>query len=191
MLLGCSVLPDPPAPRIYRLEPDLGGSPPGPVVKAGLAITLPGAPRSLDTDRIALTRGPHRFEYFAEAVWTDRLPALLRTLLLEAFENSARLADVGGSVYGMPHGYVLQTEIRQFEAHYPDLDSRVPEIMVAVDLRLTRGRDGALAGRTQISRAVPSPQNNMDRIVQAFGDAAGGTVQQTVAWTLTEIAHSN
>jgi cholesterol transport system auxiliary component len=189
LLPGCSsVLPEPPAPRIYRLNPVLGGTLSGPPVRAGLAIALPSAPQSLDTDRIALTRGPTRFEYYAESIWTDRLPALLNALLVESFENSGRVSDVERDTYAMTRGYVLQTDIREFEARYADLDSRTPEIVIVLDLRLTRGADGPQAGRTLIDQRATSPQNNMDSIVAAFDMATAAALRQAVTWTLREMA---
>ena len=95
-LAGCSVLPDPPAAQIYRLSP-LADDPPNGRIAAQAAgrSTCPTASESLDTDRIALTRGRTRFDYYADSIWTDRVPVLLQGLLVEAFENDGHIAEVG------------------------------------------------------------------------------------------------
>src|SRR5580693_4119844 len=83
-LVGCSMLTDPPQPQMYRLNPaDLDPAASG-VRRGSLEIAIPSAPQNLDSDRIALTRGATRFDYFADSTWTDRVPALLQALLVEA-----------------------------------------------------------------------------------------------------------
>src|SRR6476619_1509182 len=97
-LVGCSVFPNPPTPQIYRL------SPPSPtasdlrhrrILRRQLVIDLPTASESLDTDRIALIRGRTKFDYYANSLWTDRVPVLIQTLLVEAFEGDGGITQVG------------------------------------------------------------------------------------------------
>ena len=49
-LAGCSLLPDPPAPQIYRLRPQADDPPSGPSLRGQLAIDMPSAPQSLDAE---------------------------------------------------------------------------------------------------------------------------------------------
>ena len=75
---GCSVLPDPPAARIYRLSPPLADHPPnGQILHKRLVVEIPTASESLDTDRIALIRDRTRFGYYENSIWTDRVPLLM------------------------------------------------------------------------------------------------------------------
>ena len=78
LLAGCSVLPEPRSAQIYRLSAKVPDPPGNPIPHIRLAIDLPNASQSLDTDRIALVQGPTRFDYYADSVWTDRLPVLLQ-----------------------------------------------------------------------------------------------------------------
>lgn len=186
-LIGCSLLPTPHQPRIYRLNPTL--NPAGPAIRGKLTIASPTAPLSLDTSRIAVTRGPTRFDYFADSVWTDRLPALLQTLLLEAFESSGRVPDVEADTGGLTtQGTTLHTDIRQFEARYADLESHHAEVIVALDLRLGVAPEDKQIGRTLIGQRVAATQNGMDAIVTAFDGATAAVLRQTVEWTLSQMA---
>ena len=60
-----------------------------------LVVDIPIASESLDTDRIALIRDRTKFDYYANSLWTDRVPLLVQTLLVEAFENDGSIAQVG------------------------------------------------------------------------------------------------
>ena len=76
--------------------------------------------KSLGTNRIALTQGPVRFDYYADSVWTDRLPLLLQTLMVEAFEADGRIGQVDREAHSLTYRYLLRTDIRQFEADILD-----------------------------------------------------------------------
>src|SRR5271166_802318 len=117
-LTGCSVLPAPPAAQIYRLSPPFDDPPNQRVLHKRLVVDIPTASESLDTDRIALTRNRTRFDYYADSLWTDRAPVLLQGLLVEAFENDGTIAEIGRNARALTPDYVLQTEIRDFQASY-------------------------------------------------------------------------
>src|SRR3954454_15664591 len=88
---GCSVLPSPPASQIYRLTPVADDPPRRRILHRRLVVDIPTASESLDTDRIALIRDGTRFNYYADSLWTDRVPMLVQTLVVEAFENDGSI----------------------------------------------------------------------------------------------------
>lgn len=187
---GCSLLPTPQAPQIYRLAPQVN-DPPGPPVPHGeLTINLPITSESLDTNRIALTLGRTRFDYYADSVWTDRLPVLLQTLMVEAFQSDARISQVAPENYGLTQGYVLRTEIRQFEAQYPSSGTGAPEISVVLRLQLSTGSQGRLLGSRMISVGTRAAQNKLDAVVMAFDAATAAALRETVAWTTETISRN-
>lgn len=180
---GCS-LASAPAPQMYRLSPTVDDPPGAPVRRGGLAIDMPTAPENLDSDRIALTRGATRFAYFADATWTDRVPALLRTLLVEAFEATGRIADVWTDPEGMTNGHLLQTEIRAFNARYDDAAATPPVVDVSLDMRLVRLPGQRTVGRTLIASQKPAAQNKVASVVRAFNVATTEVLNRSVTWTL-------
>ena len=185
---GCSLLPTPPMAKIYRLSPQVEDPQGRAMPDSKLMVDLPTTSQSLDTDRIALTRGRIRFDYYADSVWTDRLPVLLQTFMVEAFEADGRIAEVGRDVYSLTRGYRLRTEIRRFEAQYVEPAAGPPEIAVVLELRLTASPEGRSVGNTLISVRAHASRNNVDAIVIAFDSATGDALAQSVAWTVQAIS---
>ncbi|MBV8146386.1 MAG: membrane integrity-associated transporter subunit PqiC [Gammaproteobacteria bacterium] len=143
---ACSLLPAPQTAKIYRLSPLVRDRPGRSTPNTQLTIELPIASQSLDTNRIALTQGRTQFDYYADAVWTDRLPVLLLTLMVDAFEGDGHIAGVGRNFYDLTHGYLLRTEIREFEAQYQDPASGPPEIAAVLELQLSTISGDRLVG---------------------------------------------
>jgi cholesterol transport system auxiliary component len=183
-LVGCSVLTDSPPPRMYRLNPTDLDPVASPVPHGRLAIGMPSAPQNLDSDRIALTRGAARFDYFADSTWTDRVPALLQTLLVEAFETDGRVADVWTDQDTLTVGYLLQTAVRAFTARYDSAADSPPVVEVSLDVRLIRQPAQRTEGRTSITEQQQAARNDLGAVVQAFDVATGKTLNRCVAFTL-------
>ena len=104
---GCSVLPSPPVSQIYRLTPVADDPPRRRILHRRLVVDIPTASESLDTDRIALIRDRTRFDYFANSLWTDRVPLLVQALLVEAFENDGSIAQVARDAQTLTPDYLL------------------------------------------------------------------------------------
>lgn len=183
-LAGCSVFPDPPAAQIYRLSSLSDDPPKGPLLHKRLIIDVSSASESLDTDRIALTRNRTRFDYYADSIWTDRVPVLLQGLLIEAFENDGHIAEIGRDASALTPDYLLETEIRDFEARYTGSDDHPPAVVVALVLSLVRMPDRQMAGQTLITTTASAARNDLDSIVEAFDVAVGKAMTGSVAWTL-------
>jgi len=184
-IAGCSLISDPPAPQMYRLDPaDLDPAPTQPRHDS-LVIGLPTAPQNLDSDRIALTRGAARFDYYADSTWTDRVPPLLQALLVEAFETDGRIADVWTDRDVMSAGYLLETTVRSFTARYDGADASLPVVDVSLDLRLVRLPAQQSLGRNLLAEQCEAKRNDLPSIVMAFDVAAGKALNRCVAWTLS------
>ena len=183
-LAGCSALMDPSPPQMYRLDPvDLDPAA-SPVPYGNLAVGMPTAPQNLDSDRIALTRGTTRFEYFADSTWTDRVPALLQVLLVEAFETDGRIASVWTDQDAMTSGYLLQTAVRAFTARYDSAAARAPVVEVSLDLRVIREPKQTIEGHATITERQQAARNDLGSVVRAFDIATGRAMNRCVAFAL-------
>ena len=184
---GCSVLPSPPVPQVYRLTPVADDPPRRRILHRRLVVDIPIASESLDTDRIALIRDRTRFDYYANSLWTDRVPLLVQTLLVEAFENDGSIAQVARDAQTLTPDYLLATEIRRFEAVYAGSGDQLPMAVAALDLSLVKMPDHRMLGRTLITESAPASLNSVDSIVEAFDVAVGKILLRCVAWTTSTI----
>jgi len=183
LLAGCSVLKGPAIPQLYVLRPQIPQSA-GPQVSWRLSIAAPDAVASLDTPRIALARSPTTMDYFANAAWTDRVPLLFQRQLIQAFDASGRIVSVDRDTSGLDADYMLQTEIREFQARYDALDGP-PQIVIGIQAKLARMPQRQIATSINVTQQVQATANNLDSIVAAFNQAVGAAIGQIVSGTLT------
>lgn len=183
-LAGCgNLIGPPPASPIYVL--DAGATPVAAATKTGwsLAIMRPGAPAALDSERIALVQPDAMMDYYADAVLPDRLPDLVQTALLEAFEKSGALSGVSRETDAMHADYDLFVDIRDFALHYSVRDG-VPEAVVTLAARLATARGRAETASSTFTQRAPASANSVAAAVAALGQALGAAVRQIVPWAI-------
>jgi cholesterol transport system auxiliary component len=154
-------------------------------------VDIPTASESLDTDRIALIRDGTRFNYYADSLWTDRVPMLVQTLVVEAFENDGSIAQVGRDAQTLIPDCLLKTEVRRFEAVYPGPGDQLPMAVTALNLGLVKMPDHRMLGRTLITESAPASLNSVDSVVEAFDVAVGKILFRCVAWTTSTISRAS
>ena len=182
-----SLLPAPKTLPIYVLEPHLSAVPAGPLFNSQLVVALPRAEASLDTSRIALRKMPAMLDYYADAAWTDRLPIVMQDLLIGCFESSGRMVGIGRDDSGIAANYRLETELRQFEAHYVQADS-APRVVVQLDAHLIALPSETIVARTAIMQTAQTHKNDLNDIILSFDEATGSTLDQIVNWTFSELS---
>jgi cholesterol transport system auxiliary component len=186
-LAGCGggglIGPPSPAPQIYVLHPEFGPVADAAAVGWQLVVATPVAAASLDTERIALERAPNIMDYYASSQWPDRLPVLIQSLLVEALEKSGKIRAVGRETEGIRADYVLESEIRDFEAFYAVADTP-PNIRVTITAKLLAALSHELVATTQASQQARAAANDMANITAAFTRAAGSALGDIVGWVL-------
>jgi cholesterol transport system auxiliary component len=183
VLAGCGSLlgPSGPPPQIYRLAPGFPPAAGGAPVSWQLAVAPPNATQTLDTIRITLVRG-ETMDYYADAQWNDTVPRLVQSLLVEAFEQSGRIAAAAPESAGLRANYVLATDIRDFDAQY-DTANGAPNVVVKIEAKLV-GERGNVVASLNARQTARASQNNVAAVVAAFDQATGAALTQIVAWTL-------
>jgi len=168
---------------IFVLAPDLHDLPKLEKVSWQLAIARPTTSQSLNTQRIALTRGVN-MDYFANAEWTDTAPQLLQSLLLEAFEKSHAIPAVATDLEGVHAEYILETELRDFEARY-DASDAPPSCVIGVTVKLvkTLGRD--VVAMQEIRKETTAKANTVQDVVAAFDVSMSAILADIVEWTVS------
>jgi cholesterol transport system auxiliary component len=181
-LTRCTLVQPPMVPQLYVLKPtiapEMGGA-----VRWRLAIAAPNAAQSLDTPRIALSRSATTMDYFANAAWTDPVPLMVQRLLLQAYETSGRIVSVDRDTAGLETDYLLETEVRDFAAHYSDPQG-APQVMVNIQARMVKMPQRDIAGSLAAQQQAQASANNLDSIVGAFNQATGAALAQITSWSL-------
>ena len=182
ILAGCgSVLPMPPQPQLYLLNP-ASMPPAGANVRWSLAVATPDSVAALDTTRIALIRSATMMDYYANAAWPDRAPLLIQRNLIEAFENSGRILSVARDTSGIPSDYVLESELRDFEARY-DGDA-APQVQVTIQTKMVKMPERTVTAIFTANQRAAAGANTVDAVVQAFNQASSAAIGQIVGWAL-------
>lgn len=189
LLAGCDLLIGQSAPQLYRLTPQPGVAADAPFVRRQLVVDAPVAPQSLDTVRIALTRGRTKLDYYANSAWTDRAPVLLQGVLVEAFENSGRIAAVARDAGSLTPDYALETELRDFEARDDGTAKQSPTVVVRLIVKLVKTPERQLVGDMQVTEMALAQGDSLDSVVEAFDVAVGKALGQIVPWTLRGMTH--
>lgn len=184
LLSGCGGMIGPgAAPQLYVLRPSLGPLPDAPAAAWQLIVGRPAAPESLDTERIALSLTPETLDYYANSAWQDRAPVIVQRALLEGFEASGRIASVAGDTEGVRADYLLQTDLRGFEARYERPDTP-PTAVVEIAARLLRTSDRGIAASMLSRHTAQAAANTVPAVVAAFDGALSDTVEEIATWAL-------
>jgi cholesterol transport system auxiliary component len=188
LVSGCALLNGPTPPKLYVLRPEITSAM-GAAVRWRLSIAAPDSTASLDTPRIALTRSVTTMDYFANAAWTDRVPLLLQRMMIQAFDGSGRIVSVDRDTAGLENDYLLETEIRDFQAHY-DMPMGAPQVLVGIQVKLVRMPQREIVSGIFSNHQAQATGNTIDDIVIAFNQATGAAISQIVGWTLNQPAPS-
>jgi cholesterol transport system auxiliary component len=84
-------------------------------VRRQLVVTEPAALQPLDSDHILVRRPDGTLATLAHAQWSDRLPRLVQSRIVQAFENAGAVGRVGASGGQITADVTLDIEIRVFE----------------------------------------------------------------------------
>ncbi len=153
-----------------------------PKVDWQLVVGTPVASADLDTTRIALTRSPGVVEYFAKGAWADNAPVLLQDKLIESFEASGAIAAVGRDAVGLRPDYVLQSELRDFQAEFTGAS---PTAHLRLAAKLVRMPDRRIVATVNSEQRVPAAGGTLAQIVDAFDRAASEAFEEVVVGVLT------
>jgi cholesterol transport system auxiliary component len=168
---------------IYVLAPAVPAMPGGQPAGWALAVDIPDASDSIDTRRIALIKADATLDYYANAQWPDRLPLLVQTALVAAFQASGRVPQVSRTQDALHADYALGTEIRDCTAHYSAPDG-IPSVTVSLVAQMSTAHGRKIMASFTASQSAPASQNSTGAVAAAFNTAVGAAVQQIVGWAL-------
>ncbi|HZF16935.1 MAG TPA: ABC-type transport auxiliary lipoprotein family protein [Steroidobacteraceae bacterium] len=169
-----------PSGQSYQLTPlaaegTAGAAPLDALLLVPRPIVAPG----LDTDRIALVHADRRIDYYAGSQWGAPMPEVIQSAVVESLQNSARFRGVQRDLTNFRPDYVLQLDVRAFQAEYAE--GSVPR--VRVDLIATVGRLNDRRSVVTFAAAAtePADANTMTAVTAAFDKALQSATRTLLA----------
>jgi cholesterol transport system auxiliary component len=147
-----------------------------------LVVETPLASDTLDTARMLVMPTPGVLEVFPGARWSDPAPALLRSLVVEGFEDSGRIAGVGSAASGMRADYALAIELRDLQLEIP----QGPSAVVRFQARLLDYTSNRVLAARGFEARQPAAGTDAAQAFLAFQAALNQAVAEVVDWTLRE-----
>lgn len=141
-----------------------------------LVIPEPTAPAPTDGDRIVVRSSPSAVSVLAGAQWSDRLPRLLQTRMIQTFENAKLMRSVGRPGEGLSADRSFNWDVRRFE-----IDVATGQAVVELSVKVLTP-DGRISA-AQIFRAqAPGSAANGAAATAALDAASNNVLRQIVAW---------
>ncbi|MGK6314954.1 ABC-type transport auxiliary lipoprotein family protein [Neorhizobium sp. DT-125] len=145
-----------------------------------ILVPEPTALKQLNSEQVVVRVSPSEIQYLANSRWGDRLPALVQSKLVEAFENSGRLGGVGKPGQGLAIDYQVVTDIRAFE-----VSAGSPRVAnVEISAKLLNDRNGTVRAQGVFkATAAVSGAENRD-FIEALDRAFAKVGAEIVDWAL-------
>lgn len=145
-----------------------------------IVVTEPAALQPFEAERILVKDGAGSVSYIGGGQWTDRLPRLIQTRLIETFENVTRSKSVGRPGEGVTADYQLNSEIRAFQ-----LDAGRGEVVVELSERLLTATTGRIVRARIFTSRIPVSSANAGEIAPALNRALSTVLVDITRWVGT------
>ncbi len=147
-----------------------------------ILVPDPTALKALDSEQIVIRVSGSELQYLAKAQWSDRLPLMVQSKLIEAFENSGKLGGVGKPGQGLAIDFQLVTDIRAFE-----VEASGNRAVVEISAKLLNDRNGTVKSQKVFRSVVPTRGSGNPAFIAGLDAAFAEVTSEIVAWTLASI----
>jgi cholesterol transport system auxiliary component len=148
-----------------------------------LQIELPQSSAALDSARIAVMPRPGVLEVYPGARWRDPAPALLRSLMVQAFDDSARVAGVSAADSGLSADYSLAIELRDFQLEVQGAEAAAALRYTA---KLFHRASNRIVATRQFDDRQASTSTDIQQAMPAFEGVLNQSLLALVDWTVNE-----
>jgi cholesterol transport system auxiliary component len=139
-------------------------------------VVEPTALQPLEAQNIIVRDAAGSVSILGGGQWTDRLPRLIQSRLIQTFENaSAKAVSRPGD--GITPDYQLNTEVRAFQ-----LDAARGEAHVEFSEKLVQTGTGRIVRARAFTARVPVTSSNAGEVAQALDRAMGTVFVEIVRW---------
>ncbi len=163
------------APTTYDLSAPtarIGGS-------AGLQISVnePSALQSLSTQQILVKDATGAISFLGAGQWSDNLPRLIQTRLINTFENASQLRAVTRPSSGAVADVQLISELRSFEITTP-----ANEALVEMSVKIVNDSTGRIVNARIFRARVPAASVDAANAARALDQALSVVMIDIVRW---------
>ena len=138
-------------------------------------LPRPSADPGLATESIVLVRSDHRMDYYLGSRWAGELPDIVETLALDTLRASGKWGAVHESPSPFLADYLLQINIRRFEADYTG-GNAAPKVHVVLDCTLAKRVGRELVTSFVAEADADATENRLSAVVTAFETAANAAL---------------
>jgi cholesterol transport system auxiliary component len=148
-----------------------------------ILIAAPSALKALDGENVVVRSGPNSISFLKGAQWADRLPNIVQSRLIQAFESTRRLGGVGRPGDGLAIDYQVISEIRTF-----DIDASAGETaVVELAIKILNDKNGTVRSSRVFRSTSPVSGPGNESYIAALDRAFDSATSDIVAWTLSVI----
>lgn len=181
---GCSSLLNVKAQPFTTYSPSFSAAPSaGPRVDWQLIVETPLASATLDTTRMLAMPSPGVLEVFPAARWRDTTPALLRSLVVEGFEQSGRIVGIGSAQSGLRADFALAIDLRDFQL---EVHAGGAQAVVRFQANLLDYTGNRMLATRSFSAEAPSAGTDSASAFGAFEHALNTVIPELIEWTFRE-----
>ena len=142
-----------------------------------LVIPEPAAAMAFNSDKVVVLGDPPENAPFEKAQFTDNIPAVVQSKIIESFENSGCFAAVTRPLDNLEQSDQLQTEIRQFAIIMKP--EPVADVEIVVKLVSAGGK---IEGSRVFDQRALLAQVDAPSAVSALDTAFGKVLAEVVPW---------
>lgn len=173
---------------LLRATPIAPGEATAPVA-ASVRMTRPSASPGLDSAQIVLVQSDRRMSYFLASRWPAPASNMIEMLAVEKLRGSGTWQSVADSASAFPSDYVLQVNIRRFEADYTG-GGTAPEVRVVLDCIVGKREGREVIASFLAEGSATANTNRMSAVVPAFETATNAALDSLAAQTAKAVRAS-
>jgi len=146
-----------------------------------LVIPEPSAQSPADGDRIVVRTGASAVAVVKGAQWTERLPRLLQSRLIQTFENARLLRSVSRPGDGVAPDHALVWDVRRFE-----MDATTGQAVVDLSVKVL-DPSGQVQAAQIFTAQAPGDATQGETASAALDAASNNVLRQIVVWASARI----
>lgn len=156
-----------------------------PEAHAAVTIKIPYARAEVNTPKILYRPSAHEVVYIGNVRWSDTVPIIFQTALIDTFEQSGKFDAVARTGSGLRAQFDVQTELREF-----GFTQREGIMIAGVDVRvsLVDMHQGRLVASTRFTAEAPSKGHTQDDLIVALDGVSDDVMGQLTLWAATTLS---